>query len=186
MKKALKILRGVFVAIASLLFACWILLQTPAAQTFVTRKVVASLEGVLNGRIEISKIHLRPFNALVLKDVAIIDSEPVTDWDGEEADTLASAGSIVATFSLKGLRNDGAIHIRRLNISDASFSLAKDERGGSIKRIFKSSDEKRKASLSLWRSTPAGSGSETSGSGSSTRPKTVRPATTASTGRTLM
>lgn len=143
MKKALKILRGVFVAIASLLFACWILLQTPAAQTFVTRKVVASLEGVLNGRIEISKIHLRPFNALVLKDVAIIDSEPVTDWDGEEADTLASAGSIVATFSLKGLRNDGAIHIRRLNISDASFSLAKDERGGSIKRIFKSSDEKK-------------------------------------------
>ena len=37
----------------------------------MTRKVVASLEGVLNGRIEISKIHLRPFNALVLKDVAV-------------------------------------------------------------------------------------------------------------------
>lgn len=130
-------------ALLALLFACWILLQTPAVQTFVVRKVIGSLDGVINGRIEFSKIHIKPFTALVLKDVALIDNEPATDRDGEKADTVASAKSIVVTLSLKGLRNDGTIHVKRLNVSDGSFSLIKDGRGSNISRFFRKSDVKK-------------------------------------------
>ena len=130
-------------AIASLLFICWILIQTPAVQTFAARKVLESLEGALNCRIEFSKIHLKPFTALVIKDVALIDSAPVTDWEGESLDTVARAESIVATFSLKGLRNDKTIHVKRISVSDGEFVLAKDERGGNIGRLFKKPAEKK-------------------------------------------
>lgn len=132
-------------AIACLLFVCWILVQAPAVQTFAARKVLESLDGVLNGRIEFSKIHVKPFSALVIKDLAIIDSEPVDDWDGERLDTIAKARSIVATFSLKGLRNDGTLHLRRLSVSDGGFTLAKDARGGNIGRLFKKPDKKKES-----------------------------------------
>ena len=142
MKKAIKIFRGIIVVTASLLFSCWILLQTPAVQTFVGRKVIEALDGVINGRIEFSKIHIKPFTALVLKDVALIDNEPATDWAGEKVDTVANARSIVVTLSLKGLRNDGTIHVKRLSVRDGSFSLAKDGRGSNISRFFRKPDEK--------------------------------------------
>ena len=129
---------------ASLLFACWILLQTPAVQTFVAKEVLESLNVTLNGRIKFSKIHIKPFTALVLKDVALIDTEPPTDRDGESVDTVANAKTIVVTFSLKGLRRDGAIHIKRLSVSDGSFSLAKDERGSNISRFFNKSGVNKK------------------------------------------
>ena len=150
LKKALKIFWGIVVALAALLFACWILLQTPAVQTFVARKVIGSLDGILNGRIEFSKIHIKPFTALVLKDVALIDNEPVTDWYGEKVDTIASARSIVVTLSLKGLQNDRTINVKRLSVSDGSFSLAKDKRGSNISRFIKKPDgKKEKKPMSL-------------------------------------
>ncbi len=130
-------------ALAALLFACWILLQTPAVQTFMARKVVQSLENVLNGRIEFSRIHIKPFTALVLKDVAVLDDKPVTDWEGNGLDTIARAKSIVTTFSLKGLRNDGAIHIKRLSVKDGAFVLATDGRGSNIGRLVKKPEEQK-------------------------------------------
>ena len=129
--------------VVSLLFACWILLQTPVVQTFVARKVIDSLGRTFNGRVEFSKIHIKPFSALVLKDVVLIDSEPPINRTGETVDTVAHAGSIVVTLSLKGLRHDGAIHVKRLSVSDGSFSLAKDGRGSNVSRFFNSSGGKK-------------------------------------------
>ena len=149
LKKVIKIFRGIVVAVASLLFTCWILLQTPVVQTFVARKAVDSLGEALNGRIEFSKIHLKPFTALVVKDVVVLDNEPVTGWNGERLDTIANAGSIVATFSIKGLKSDGRLHIKRLSVSDGSFTLAKDERGGNIGRLVKKKDKKESKPLSI-------------------------------------
>ena len=145
LKKAIKIFRGIIVVTASVLFACWILLQTPAVQTFAARKAVEALGDALNGRVEFSKIHLKPFSALVLNDVVLIDNAPVTDWNGERLDTVAKARSIVTTFSLKGLRNDGTLHIKRLSVNDGMFVLAKDERGGNIGRLFNKSEEKKES-----------------------------------------
>lgn len=145
MKKALKIFWGVIVALVSLLLACWILLQTPAVQTFMARKAINSLDGVLNGRLEFSKIHIKPFTALVLKDVVLIDNEPATDRLGERLDTIASAKSIVVTLSLKGLRNDGMIRVKRINVSDGGFTLAKDGRGSNISRFIRKPGEKKES-----------------------------------------
>lgn len=145
MKKAIKIFWGVIVALVSLLLACWILLQTPAVQTFMARKAINSLDGVLNGRLEFSKIHIKPFTALVLKDVVLIDNEPATDRLGERLDTIASAKSIVVTLSLKGLRNDGMIRVKRINVSDGGFTLAKDGRGSNISRFIRKPGEKKES-----------------------------------------
>lgn len=143
LKKALKIIRAILVAVAAILFICWILIQTPAVQTFAAKKVLESLEGVINGRIEFSKIHLKPFTAVVINDLVILDGDPGSDWNDERLDTVARAGSIVATFSLKGFRNDKTIHIKRVSVRDGEFVLAKDERGGNIGRLFKKSDKKK-------------------------------------------
>ena len=136
MKKALKIFWSIIVAIAILLFAAWLLIQLPGVQTFVAKKVTNSLENKINGRIEFSKIHLKPFNALVVKDLKLIDE-----------DTLASAKSVVATFTLKGLLKKEGLHLGRVEVEDGSFTLITDSLGSNITRFFgmkqKDSTEKK-------------------------------------------
>lgn len=134
-KRALKIFWTIIVAVAALLFAAWILLQTPKVQTLVTKKALTYLEDNLNGRFEFSKIHLRPFNAIVLKDLAVIDNDPPV-MDGQVIDTILSAKSFVATFSIKGLFKKEGIHIRRASLKDGSFTLVNELRGNNIKRFL--------------------------------------------------
>ncbi len=138
----LKILRTVAVTLAAILFTCWILVQTPAVQTFIAEKAAESLGGSVNGQIKFSKVHLRPFNALVIKDLVLLDSDPATDRGGERLDTIASAESIVATFSLKGLRRDSRIRFRRINVTGGTFTLTGEARGSNLKRFINSDPEK--------------------------------------------
>ena len=149
MKKALKIFGIVLMVIALLLLAVWLLIQTPGVQTFVAKKAVASLEEKFNGRIEFSKVHFKPFNALVLKDVAMLDDNPATLSDGERLDTIAKAKSITATFSLKGLLKKEGIHIKRINVSDGAFTLVIDENDSNIARFLNSGkkDESEKKEM---------------------------------------
>ena len=100
MRRGFKIFWLVVLAIAALLFAIVILMQTSAVQTFVTKKVLEGLEKNLGAKIEFSRIHLKPFNAIVLKNAAIIDPAPDT-LEGEVLDTVARAETITATFSRK-------------------------------------------------------------------------------------
>ncbi len=136
MKKAFKIFWTIVVAIAAVLFALWLLLQTSGVQTFIARKVIASLEEKLNGRIEFSRIHLEPFNAVSLRDVAILDNDPPVLPSGEAIDTLASIKSLVATFSLKGLFKKEGLHLRRVTVNDADFNLVIDKDGNNLSRVF--------------------------------------------------
>lgn len=144
MKKALKILLKIFVILAALLFAAWILIQMPVTQSFVAHRVISSLEKNLGGRIEFSKIHLKPFNTLVLKDVRLIDDHPMTSFSSEVLDTLASAKSIVASFSLKGLFLNEGLHLGRVSVSGASFTLVTGPEGSNIKNFFPSSPKEEK------------------------------------------
>ena len=137
MKKALKIFWTVIVVVAALLFAIWLLIQMPAVQTFVAKKVTATLEENMDGRIEFSKIHLKPFNALVIKDFRLIDENPPTTPSGEVLDTLASAGTLTATFSLKGLFKKEGLHLRRVALGNGSFTFVTEPDGSNIKRFFK-------------------------------------------------
>ena len=143
MKKALKIIWKISVSLAALLLGLWILIQTPGVQTFAARKVTASLEKNLGGRIEFSKIHFKPFNALVLKDFALIDENPPVTASGETLDTLAKAKSLSASFSLKGLFKKEGIHLGKVSLEDASFTLVIEPDGTNISRFFpKGSKEK--------------------------------------------
>ena len=60
------------------------------------------MEENINGTISFSKIHFKPFNALVIKDLFIVDNQPV-HFGEVELDTLFRAESVITTFSLKGL-----------------------------------------------------------------------------------
>ena len=137
MKKALKIFWTVLVALAVLLFAAWMLLQTPGVQTFIAKRVTASLEKKIDGRIEFSKIHFKPFNAIVLRDVHLLDDNPLTAPTGEVLDTLATAKSVMASFSLKGLFKKEGIHLSRVTVNGASLTLVTEPGGTNLTRIFK-------------------------------------------------
>ena len=129
MKKGVKIVLTVLLALVLLLLAAWLLVQTPGVQTFIVRKVADKLEENFNGRIEFSKIHFSPFNAIVVKDLSLIDDNPGRDPSGALLDTIASARTVVATFSLKGLLKDEGIHVKRLSVTDGSFTLTTEEGG---------------------------------------------------------
>ena len=151
MKKALKIIWKISVSLAALLIGIWILIQTPGVQTYVARKVTASMEKKLGGRVEFSKIHFKPFNGLVLKDFALIDENPPVTESGEILDTLAKAKSIVTTFSLKGLFKKEGIHLGRVSVKDASFTLAIEPDGLNITRFFPSGSKEKEEDKEMGR-----------------------------------
>ena len=144
MKKALKIFWTIVVAIAVLLFAAWLLIQLPGVQTFVAKKVASSLEDKFNGRIEFSKVHLKPFNALIIKDLRLLDDNPPVTPDGEVLDTLATAQSISMTFSLKGLFKKEGLHLGRVEVDNGSFTLVIDSLGTNITNFFGAGNKKDK------------------------------------------
>ena len=84
--------------------AVLIAVQSPAVQTRLVRKALASLEGKIDGRIVVGELSANPFKAVVLKDVAILDNNPWRDSTGFVAcDTLFRAKYITASFGLRSL-----------------------------------------------------------------------------------
>ena len=84
--------------------AVLIAVQSPAVQTRLVRKALASLEGKIEGRIVVGELSANPFKAVVLKDVAILDNNPWRDSTGFVAcDTLFRAKYITASFGLRSL-----------------------------------------------------------------------------------
>ncbi len=94
----------------ALIVAALIAVQSPKVQTFLAEKALHSLENSIDGRISIGKIHIDPFKAVVIKDLAVIDNHPYRDSAGMMAtDTLFRARYVSATFGIKTLINDGSI-----------------------------------------------------------------------------
>lgn len=134
-KRVLKIIWKVIASIAASVLALALLTQAPPVQTFAVRRVLAALEGSIPGKIEFSQIHLRPFNAVVLKDVVILDPAPDT-LRGEVLDTMASARTISATFSLKGLARKEGLRLSKARVTDGQFMIVSDSGDSNLKRVF--------------------------------------------------
>ena len=132
----IKIAGKIAASAAALLFLLWILLQTAPVQTFVARQVTEALEKSIDADLNFSKIHFRPFSALSIKDLAIIDRHPSALADGTVADTVVKASYSVATFSLKGFLKGKGICIRRASISDAGVTLVSEGDSTNLARIF--------------------------------------------------
>lgn len=144
MRKALKILRNIIVALAVILAAAWIIFQIPGVQTFLTKRVVSVLESKLGGKIEFSSVHLKPFNTIILKDFRLIDDNPLTTSYGEVLDTVAKAGSVTASFSLKGLFKNEGLHLGRVSVTDGAFTFVSEPGGSNLKRVFPPSGKEPK------------------------------------------
>ena len=132
---------------AALIVAALIAVQSPKVQTFLAEKALHSLENSIDGRISIGKIHIDPFKAVVIKDLAVIDNHPYRDSAGMMAtDTLFRARYVSATFGIKTLINDGTIGLSSAKVTDGLFflviepgdSTAADTSGTvNLKRIFR-------------------------------------------------
>ena len=105
----MKIFWLTFVAVTALFLAAVLAIQLPQVQTFLVRKVTDRLEGSIDGKLVFEKIHIKPFNALIIKNAAIIDREPAA----EGADTLFKAQYVIARFTLGGLLDKEGLRIGR-------------------------------------------------------------------------
>ena len=136
------------------------ILQLPKVQTFAADKVVEKLSDKLDGEIHFEKIHLKPFTTLVLKNVAIIDKNPVPDpIDSTKApvDTFFRAEYIIAKFTLNSLLKGESIGLSRVYVSNAQMNLVLEdiiENGQpatfqNLSRIFRIKKNKKRLQLAL-------------------------------------
>lgn len=105
-----------------------LLIEHPTVQGKLTDKVLTSLEAKLGGSFSVGSITIRPFNAVVITDFAVIDKEPYTDESGGRGwpriDTLLQAKTVIATFSLRGLLSNEGVHLGRAIVKDGGMHLS--------------------------------------------------------------
>ena len=106
----------------------------PQVQTFISKKAISALSGKIDGDISFDKIHIKPFNALVIKNIAIVDRNPAI----ENADTLFKAEYVIARFSINGLFRKEGLHIGRAYVTNAEMTLViEGSRHNNLTRIFR-------------------------------------------------
>ena len=143
MKKALRITLWILAALLVLLLALVVAVQSPAVQTALARKAVDKLSGSIDGDISVGHIAIRPFDAVTLEDVVVIDRNPYAGGEFPRQDTLARIGSLSARFSLKGLLHKERISVSRLQLQDGELNLVLEPGTGdketqdNISRIFR-------------------------------------------------
>ena len=118
-------------SVVALLIAVCLLVQLPAVQTAIAGKVMEKLDKSIDAEIHLDKIHFQPFKTLMLKNVVIIDREPMGDvLDSTKApvDTFFRAGYIIAKFSFEGLLGKKGIHLNSVTVSDAQMNLVTEYR----------------------------------------------------------
>ena len=137
MKKFLKISGWIAGALLAVLLALLILLQSPRIQTLAARKVIGMLSDRIAGDITVGKIHFRPFDAVILKDVCIVDRNPYVQEGRDPVDTLARAAYITAKFRAATLLRQGVIDVSEVYVHDGCFNVVSEpDRKSNIQRIF--------------------------------------------------
>ena len=99
-------------------------------QTAVAEKVTKVLSEKLDGEITVEKIHFRPFNTIVLKNLLIIDKHPVVspiDSTLEQVDTFFRAEYIIARMSLAGLLDEESLKIKSTDVKNAQMNLVLED-----------------------------------------------------------
>lgn len=123
MKTALKILKvlGIFLLVLLLLLLAGVVaVQSPGVQERLGKRAVKMLEGRTEADISFSQLSIRFPEAIVLKDVVVLDKDPQIPG----ADTLATIGLLSAKFSVNGLADWKGAYISHATLKDASFTLA--------------------------------------------------------------
>lgn len=100
-----------------------------------------NLAGRTDADISFEKIHIKPFNTLVLKNAAIVDRAPAYE---NAADTLFKSEYVIVRFTLKGLRRQEGLHVWRAFIRNAEMNLVIEEDMTNLQRIFGISRDRQK------------------------------------------
>ncbi len=114
-------------------------LQTTPVQTYIAGRIADMLaENTIDARISFSKIHIKPFSTLVIRDLTVTDPHPCTEGDGEPVDTLFTSEYIAARFTLKGLTGK-SIRIGSAFIQNARLNLVLEDGDNStnLTRMFR-------------------------------------------------
>ena len=129
-EKGFNIIARVAGFILLLVLAVFLLVQIPSVQTKVSQYFVDKVFEKFDGELDYSSVRVYPFNSLVIKDLVLTDKHPYTeDVNGrgwEPVDTLFSAGSVSASFSLKGLFKHEGLHLGRVSIKDAQANIVSE------------------------------------------------------------
>ena len=157
--KAGRIIGIVLGSVLLLILGVMVAAEIPAVQTFVAKKATEKLEEYINGDVSIGSIKLKPFDAIVLRDVLILDTEPYEDPEIEgfqPIDTFARIGTLTAHFSIKGLFKKEGIHFRKVTLKDSMLDLVIEMRDAyspygndrgttvNLQRIFKLTKKDKK------------------------------------------
>lgn len=118
MKRWLKITLWVLAALLVLLGAALIAVQSPRVQTALAKRFISRLEASTDSKIEFNGISVKPFDAVHLDGLVILDPHPYRD-----VDTLFWAKNISATFSARGLFSGEGVYLNRIRISDGGLHL---------------------------------------------------------------
>ena len=134
-KRAIKILWRIVVAIVTFLIAGALTIQLPQVQTFITDRLMANLTERFDGDIVFEKIHFKPFTTLIIKKIAIIDRNPVqdpVDSTNLKIDTLFRADYIIAKFTLEGLVTNEGLHLDKAFVRNAQMNLVLENKAPKI------------------------------------------------------
>ena len=138
MKKFLKIAGLVAGVLLALLLAGLLLLQSPWVQTMATRKVIGLLSDRIDADVTIGRIHFRPFDAFILRDVCIVDRAPYVKEGFDPVDTLVRASYITAKLRPATLLRQGVIDLSEIYIRDGYFTMVTEQgRQSNLTRIFR-------------------------------------------------
>ncbi len=145
MKKGLRILLKVLAGILIVFLAALAAMQSPRVQSWAGGKVVEKLRGNMDADITFKMVSFRPFEAITLDDVTIIDRNPSVPG----SDTLATIGSLGAKFSVMGLLDGSGAYLSHARLDDASFFLVIEpdslsgESTTNLQRVFRMPSSKK-------------------------------------------
>lgn len=126
MRKGMYITARLIGLLIVLILAAMLAVQHPRVQSELAKKAIEKLEDKFDGKITYSSLRILPFNALILKDVLVMDDHPMTSPDQPgwaPADTFFYARTLSATLTLKGLAEKEGLHFKRVAIDDALFHM---------------------------------------------------------------
>jgi len=142
-KKAVRITAWILALILLLQVAVMVLLQSPRIQTYLGRKAIDFLQDKMDADITFGSASIRPFDAIVLEDILVMDRAPMV----ADMDTLLYVKHLSARFSLMGLLQGGGIYVNRAQLDGGCFHLVTepnpnnpDKSATNLQRIFRLKD----------------------------------------------
>ena len=153
MRRGVKIAAWILGLLVVLLLAGLVAIQSPAVQTAVGKRIFASLQENTDAEITLGNISIRPFEALLIEDLLVLDKEPRAPG----MDTLLYVQNLAVKFTLRGLLTGKEAHISRLRLQGGGFNLITEPAPGrpdkpvtNLERIFRLESGKEEEPVYQW------------------------------------